>query len=45
MYAMPGTGDGQPQEEEAVYVLLELEDLQANGQVLPGQTIELSVRT
>jgi hypothetical protein len=45
MHAITGTDDSQLEEEEAVYVLLDMDDLEAGGQLQPGQSIELSVRT
>ena len=38
-----GTDNLQPEMEEAVYVLLDLDDLGAEAQLRPGHAIELSV--
>lgn len=38
-----GTDDLQPETEQAVYVLLDLDDLGPEAQLRPGHTIELLV--
>lgn len=43
MHVTPGTDGSQHEAEEAMYVLLELEDQAADAQLQPGHTIELSV--
>ena len=43
VHVIAGTDGLQPVPEEAVYVLLDLDDLGAEAQLRPGHTIELSV--
>ena len=43
MHLTPGTDGSQRDAEEAIYVLLELEDPAAEAQLQPGHTVELSV--